>query len=377
MYGSEGIILAGSLTNVTLEELLKYLKIGPVMAQMTRLSLAFLPLEKLQIFETAAALVATLDRPDIQSDRTMMLTLDCNPQYANRLIPLQINHQPLTSELNQVLKPRWDFIKSTLICQSQLPDLIAQPTGASCTILILVDGLSWADFSAYWPEAVPAQPVLVDGASTTEQGMKRIVGKPPVVERLFAQGCDRAIGFSYWTREDNALTDQLFAFFSDNVEKVRSFQDVLECIAEIDLESTFIQIVRQGLDGLCHKHRDRPTPENYVKALAQDWCSLLGYLQIQGISAQVFLTSDHGILWKSGHDLQVLPQGKWMDSPRYFKHSYPSPQTLDIDFEGRIYSLLNYPYIGRDFRINEWGMHGGLSFEESIVPLITATINCQ
>lgn len=367
--------MADRLTIVTLADLLNYLKIGPVMAQMEQLCLAFLPLEKLQIFETASELVAILDCLEVQSDYAMMLTLDWNPQYANRLIPLKVSHQPLTTELNQVLKRRWDFIKSTLICQSMLPDLIAQPTGASCTILILVDGLSWADFSAYWPEPVPAQPVLVDGASTTEQGMKRIVGKPPVVERLFAQGCDRAIGFSYWTREDNALTDQLFAFFGENVQKVRDFQDVLEGLMQIDLNNTYVQIVRQGLDGLCHKHRDRPNPGNSVLALAQDWRSLLECLQNRGISAQVFLTSDHGILWKLGHDLQVLPQGKWMDSPRYFKYSYPSPQTLEIVFEGKTYSLLNYPYIGRDFRINEWGMHGGLSFEESVVPLLTATID--
>lgn len=375
MYGREGIILVGSLTNVTLEELLNYLKIGPVMAQMTQLSLAFLPLEKLQIFETAAALVATLDCPIIQSDHAMMLTLDWNPQYADRLIPLKIDCQPLTTELNQVLKSRWDLIKSILTCQSMLPDLIAQPTSASCTILILVDGLSWADFSTYWLEPVPAQPILVNGASTTEQGMKRIVGKPPIVERLFAQGCDRTYGFSYWTREDNALTEQIFARFGRNVEKVRSFQEVLERIAEIELESTYIQIMRQGLDGLCHKHRDRPNPKSYVKALAEDWYSLLRHLQDRGITAQVFLTSDHGILWRLGHDLQVLPEGKWMDSPRYFKYSYPSPYTKDMDFEGKTYSLLNYPYIGRDFKNNEWGMHGGLSFEESVVPLITATID--
>ena len=366
------------MTDVTLEELLKYLEIGPVMAQMSRLSLAFLPLEKqVQVFETAAELVEILDRPELQNDHARMLTLDWNPQYTSRLIPLKVDHQPLTTQLNQVLKRRWDFVKSTLICQSILPDLIARPTGAGCTILILVDGLSWADFSAYWPEPVQAQPVLVDGASTTEQGMKRVVGKPPVVERLFAQGCDRAIGFSYWTREDNALTDQLFAFFSHNVEKVRSFQDVLERIAQIDLKSTYIQIVRQGLDELCHKHRDHPKPENYVKAIAQDWRSLLGYLQNRGIMAQVFLTSDHGILWNSGHDLQVLPEGKWTDSPRFLKYSYPSLRTKDMSFEGKTYSLINYPYIGRDVKNNEWGMHGGLSFEESIVPLVTATIDHQ
>jgi hypothetical protein len=363
------------LTEVTLEELLKYLEIGPVMAQMSRLSLAFLPLEKLQIFDNAAELVSTLDCPEVQSDHSLMLTLDWKPQYTSRLIPLKVRHNPLTTELNQVLKPRWEFLQSILPCQSKLPELIAQPTGVSCTIVILVDGLSWADFSSYWPDTALAQPVLVDGASTTEQGMKRIVGKPPIAERLFAMGYDRTYGFSYWTREDNFLTDRLFVLFGNNVEKVRDFQDVLERLKDIDLNNAYVQIVRQGLDGLCHRHRDRPNPETYVKDLAQDWNSLLELLQKQGVSAQVFLTSDHGILWKEGHDLQVWMHGKWIDSPRYLKYSYPSPQTLEVNFEDNNYTLLNYPYIGRDFKSNEWGMHGGLSFEESIVPLLTANIN--
>ena len=364
-------------TDITLEGLPKYLEIGPAIVQMQRLSLAFLPLERLNIFETADELVATLDSRDLQSDNALMFTLDWKPQYTNRLITLKVNHKPLTTKLNQVLRDRWDFIKSSLTCQSQLPDLIAKPTTASCTILILIDGLSWADFSDYWPYPEQAQPILVDGASTTEQGMKRIVGKPPIVERLFGYGCDRAYGFSYWTRDGNALTDHLFARFGDNVEKVRSFQDVLAHLADINLDDTYIQIVRQGLDKLCHQHRDRPNPEQYVKDLAQDWHSLLELLQNRDTSAQVFLTSDHGILWKEGHDLQVWEPARLSGVCRYLKYSYPSSQTLEVEFEDNNYSLLNYPYISRNFKINEWGMHGGVSFEESIVPLLSATINGQ
>ncbi len=366
------------LTDITLEGLAKYLEIGPTMVQMERLSLAFLPIvERLKIFETADELVTILDKQDLQSDNALMLTLDWKSQYSDRLITLHVNHQPLTTKLNQVLKDRWEFIKSALTCQSQLPDLIAKPTPVSCTILILVDGLSWADFSAYWANTEQAQPILVDGASTTEQGMKRVVGKPPIIERLSKQGCDRAYGFSYWTRDDNTLTNDLFALFSNNVEKVRSFQDVLAHLAEMNLEDTYIQVIHQGLDGLCHQHRDRPNPEQYVKDLAQDWYSLLELLQNKGTSVQVFLTSDHGILWKEGHDLQVWESVKLPGSPRYLEYSYPSPQTLKVQFEGNTYSILNYPYIRRNFKSNEWGMHGGLSFEESVVPLLTATINEQ
>ncbi len=54
---------------MTLEELSNYLKVKPVMAQMSRLSLAVLPLKKLQIFQATAELVATLDSLEVHSDR--------------------------------------------------------------------------------------------------------------------------------------------------------------------------------------------------------------------------------------------------------------------------------------------------------------------
>ena len=364
---------------VTLDKLPDYLEAGPVMAQMNPLSLAFLPLErlKLRVFESTAALVATLDNPQSECGSDAMLALDYDPEYSDRLISLKVNHQPLTTHLNQHLKGRWELVRSRLLCQSHLPEFIAGEASAECIILILVDGLSWADFSAYWRNGeVQAQPVLVDGASTTEQGMKRIVGKPAIAERLLSKGYDRTYGFSYWTRDDNALTNHLFDRFSTNVDKVRSFQNVLKQLEKLDLTGAYIQIVRQGLDGLCHKHRDRPNPEHYVHDLVQDWYALLKLLGEKGISAQVFLTSDHGILWKEGHtDFRVQFPGKHTDPPRYFKQPYPSPQTLEIPFEGMTYSLLAYPYLRRNFNVNEWGVHGGLSFEESVVPLLTTSIN--
>jgi hypothetical protein len=45
-----------------------------------------------------------------------------------------------------------------------------------------------------------------------------------------------------------------------------------------------------------------------------------------------------------------------------------------VEFAGRAFTLLNYPYLRRRLRANEWGVHGGLSFEESIVPLLRLTI---
>ena len=363
---------------VSLDKLPDYLEAGPVMAQMHPLSLAFLPIErlKLKVFNSAAELVATLDNPASECSLDAMLALGYDANHSDRLLPLKINHQPLTTQLNQCLKEQWELIRSTLLCQSYLAELIVKEASAECIVLILVDGLSWADFSEYWKGTeIEAQSVLVDGASTTEQGMKRIVGNPTIAERLFAKGYERTYGFSYWARDDNALTNHLFNRFSTNVDKVRSFQDVLEQLKKLDLMGTYIQIVRQGLDGLCHRHRDRPNVEHYVHDLAQDWAALLKLLEGKGISAQVFLTSDHGILWKEGNtDFRVQFSGKHTDPPRYFKQAYPSPQTLEVSFEGSTYSLLTSPNLRRNFNVNEWGVHGGLSYEESVVPLLKARI---
>jgi hypothetical protein len=44
---------------------------------------------------------------------------------------------------------------------------------------------------------------------------------------------------------------------------------------------------------------------------------------------------------------------------------------LTVEFDGKEFAMLEYPYLRRDLRTNEWGVHGGLSFEESVVPLFS------
>jgi hypothetical protein len=63
------------------------------------------------------------------------------------------------------------------------------------------------------------------------------------------------------------------------------------------------------------------------------------------------------------------------DHPRHYEHSKRSQHVLNVEFEGKEFALLEYPYLRRDLRANEWGVHGGLSFEESVVPLLSITIN--
>jgi hypothetical protein len=43
---------------------------------------------------------------------------------------------------------------------------------------------------------------------------------------------------------------------------------------------------------------------------------------------------------------------------------------LNVTFREREFALLAYPFLRRPLRANEWGVHGGLSFEESVVPWI-------
>jgi len=38
---------------------------------------------------------------------------------------------------------------------------------------------------------------------------------------------------------------------------------------------------------------------------------------------------------------------------------------------------LNYPKLRRELRIDDQGVHGGISFQESIVPFVTVEVNLE
>jgi hypothetical protein len=88
-----------------------------------------------------------------------------------------------------------------------------------------------------------------------------------------------------------------------------------------------------------------------------------------------YLTADHGILWRDSIEgkIEVASDLFHEDarSPRYIKGALLRNYGRIIKSSGQAFTLLKLPWMTRNFRNDEWGVHGGISASESIVPLIT------
>ncbi len=364
------------MKTITLEQLSHLLRQTPAMVQVHPLSLVFLP-DEVQVFETAEALIAALDSPEPQPE-TQMVTLQIDERFVHRLPSVQCDHDPFTTELNQFLLPKIDWVQRWVLCQSQIPETICQRASGDCVVLVMVDGLGFADWKRFaWEGEAPTEfsvlvePCFVDGASITEHGMRRIVGEPTIALRLAKLGYERSFGFSYWERSDNELTDRLFAGITEGVQRVKSFAEVLERLPKLPLQGSFVQIVRQGLDQASHRHRDKPDIAAITRQIVNELMELQHILGEMGLTGTIFLTADHGVLWASEHDLKLYEAGGGNIPPRYYEGLRRGEVLWRVQFEGDDFSLLTYPFVRRNLRSNEWGVHGGLSFEESFVPFVT------
>jgi len=357
---------------VEFDEFLDMLRLIPVMAELDYSSLAFLP-EEVKIFENPLEMIAELDSPELQDVKPMLVT-KIEPSLQHRLPSVRCNHNPFTTKLNKFILKKYEFIKSHMCCQSMISSEIIRGLNTDAVALMLIDGLGWADLQNMGIDYdYNLTPVLVDGVSITEHGMKRIIGNPPLVQRIFDLGVRKLLGFSYWKRDEEPLTDYIFRGFGDAVYKVKSFEEVINVLENSDLKNCFVQIVRAGLDNFAHHQRERPNINSAIEDILDDFKKLINIFKKKRISAQIHLTSDHGILWAHKHSLQTY-EFSGAEHPRYYEYLKSSEHTLNVDFEGKEFSLLEYPYLRRKLKSNEWGVHGGLSFEESIVPWISVRV---
>jgi len=241
-------------------------------------------------------------------------------------------------------------------------------------VLMVVDGLSYYDL----PDEVDAQPCLVNGVSITDFGYREVIGKPTVSERLFSLGYSHQMGFTYHDVETNPLARELYGVFgSSQVKRVATFKECLEHISSEGISQGFIQVTTAGLDGLCHHHQDEPPVKHYIGEILSRFDALVSSLHQGHRRVLACLTADHGILWR--HSLE----GKWsvvndlqVDDKRCVRHIRGSrirDYILVKSGLGGTFSMLCVPYITRKLRSNEWGVHGGISAWESIVPLIIRT----
>ena len=319
------------------------------------------------------------ERIDSPGERDTNQTLFVNPSPSDREELTQIFGFPTVKfppfptieQVNEALPRR--FKTTNLLKQSEVA---AEITGRldrelpQIAVLLIFDGLSFYDVAEWKLSGTMPEPCLVDGVSTTESAMRRLIGSPVLTHQLFDLKYLRRLGFSYWERSMNQLTDALFAEFPETqLHRVTTFDEVLEKLEMSEWQTpTYVQIVRSGLDSVCHSHRERPNVSSLLDDLRKDIVSLIAVLQETEKSFRLFITADHGILWYTNQDTVRLAQKK--SKARYTEGEVAcGDNVLTLkSAEGTYTVLTGDKVIATNRKVTEWGFHGGISAQESLVP---------
>ena len=278
---------------------------------------------------------------------------------------------PTITEVNKVLPSRFDT--TNLFKQSDVATKITERVNQELpqiVVLLVFDGLSFYDVVDWeLPDAI-LEPCLVDGLSVTDNAMQRLIGIPVLTHRLFPLGYILRLGFSYWERSGNPLANMLFAEFPENqLHRMTTFDEVLGTIKASEWSThTYVQIIRSGLDGVCHFNRERPNIKLLLGDLKRDILLLIAGLQETEKSFRLFITADHGILWYADQGTVPLAQEKF--KARYTEgHVASGDGVLTLQSNKEIYTVLTGDkVIAKDRKSTEWGFHGGISAQESLVP---------
>jgi hypothetical protein len=287
---------------------------------------------------------------------------------------ISLETRPDPWKISEQLFARFEQASGLLLTQQSIAHVLehrARQTHPAIVALVIVDGLSYYDL----PSSFQAEPCLVSGISITEHGYRAVTGQPSVSRRMFALGYVDQMGFTYYPTDRAGLSADIHDTFSDSqLIRVKAFDEVIEMIAQSDMLRGYVQVTLSGLDQICHSHRDRPPREHYLKEILTRFEELVDYLKTKRSHVLACLTADHGILWREVVEdkLQIADDLFQEDirSPRYIKGSILRPYGRVCRSLGQNFTLLKAPWMTRRFRNNEWGVHGGISAWESIVPLI-------
>jgi hypothetical protein len=371
---------------VNLAELLVLLDKTPVIAEIDPVSICYLPRD-VAVIHSADELIWKLDSPDTVLPARYLIT--STSQLATGRFPhIRCEHNPLTPALNHVLPDRFDVLAKVMLRQSEIAEYIVRDAReADVVVLMLVDGLSYEDV-LIWElrqrDGVSLQPSLVDVPTMTRLAFPNIINSPSIAARLFNMGFHRRIGFSYWSRGDNTLTNRLFHSISD-VRKVGDFREISLQLTHMltDEQDTkaFIQIMRTGLDGYAHSQKRRPPRVAVAQNIEAEFAALVDLLAsacaASGLRANLYLTSDHGILWVQDFEPEVVGRAPSKSNPRFASwrhlHFQDEPGQRFI-VGGSEFYCLHYPKVRRNLRIDEQGIHGGVSYQESIVPFLSVKV---
>lgn len=353
----------------------------PVMLQGHPALLAYLSPD-IQVLPNALEVLARLDSP-AQAPVAPMVTFDTTPHYRARLPLVHCAIDPYTNALNRVIGTRYHTVAAHTLKQQHIADEIVRASqDCAIVVLLLIDGLSYHDIR-HWPEQVgyPAtvRPCLAEGPTITRFCFPTIIGNPPLAARLFDSGFPVRLGFSYWSREDNHLTNQLFATMH-TMHRCASMKEMISGLGNAlytyRKERIFAQIVRVGLDADAHHNRELPPVAGVLNQLQTEITILLRVLEKGGRPSRLFITSDHGILWRSDFEPHIIGHAQGNTRMAHWRDlANQSEPGMPFMVAGERYYVLPFPLLRRPLRVDEAGVHGGISFQESIVPFMTVEVN--
>jgi len=374
-----------SIMGYTLDELLQLLDRTPVISSIHPVSLCFFP-DNVMVYDSLAQLAWELDAPQPTLPQRILVTAG-DPYYQHRFPTVRCEHDPFTPALNQVLYDHYEYIEAHMLSQQGIGERILNEAGdAQVVVLMLIDGLSYRDVVNWQREGefeVKIEPCLVNGPTVTRIGFRNIVGDPPLAARLFDHKFVHRLGFTYWYREDNTLTNYLFRTIGQ-IEKVGHFAEILQTLrayfGQSRRDKTYIQVLLSGLDGYAHRQKRKPPVEAIVAEIQHELFSLTRLFLELGLGARIYLTSDHGILWRDEFEPKIIGNAPGKSNPRCCGWSelyHQAEPGKRFNLHGEELFCLNYPKLRRELHIDDQGVHGGISFQESIVPFVSVEVNLE
>jgi len=321
-------------------------------------------------------------------DQTADLNLDTSLTTYSPPSVTQIEYQGsiYSERLNEAIRKgwlTWEDVEETTLSQSDIADYLVSAAGAvDVVVLVTVDGMSYHDWTATGHDATP---VYVDCPTITKCGYPNVVYGGPngeaVANRLFREGFSERLGFTYWEKDENELTEYLHDDYSPNDVHgdIKDFSEIIAYLRRRDWyqDRLYIQITLTGPERVAHQLKEDPVVDAEIEQVRRKLRVLQETLHEEVPSSRIFATADHGILWRmdAGDDFTAI-DGNWKHYERRCIQN-PDPGMIlpesygrEDQWDGNSYFRLEYPYLFNSLRSNEPGTHGGFSFQECIVPLI-------
>jgi len=340
--------------------------------------LASFYLDDFDIYRTFDGFHRDLYNPDHAFEQDVTVDTDKrHPDYPR----IDCTADPVTPALNDVVswdqQEHHDRMRQELLQQSGIKQYILDTiTGEEFVAVVVVDGLS---YDAVRSLDFDTQPVIVDGITTTGPGFRRIIyGKDPVsiYAALTSKGFYTGYGFTYWERGQEDLSTDLHSGLGQNVHRISDFDEALSRLKSDQPfdDKVYAQITRMGLDQDSHNRKEEPNRAAVRDELVNDIQSLAAVANRITDNFRIFVTSDHGILWRDNlPDDPPIVHDEWVNHARFLEGDQEIEHGLTMRENGDAATGLGYPYLTRELKNTEWGVHGGFSYYESITPLLEIT----